>query len=154
MIKDFEIYHGVVFARLFGASTIPIYAASYPSSSNSSYFLKGNANSTGVYIKYSTKRLSPWRFTFLKEHQDEMNKIKTEHTELFLVLVCGHNGVVVISHKELKSILDHNHKPVEWVSVSRGKRQMYTVKGKDGVLDFKVGEADFPRKILDFLNSE
>lgn len=153
MIKDFETYHGVVFARLLNSSAAPLCAASYPSNSNASYFLRNGSRSAGMYIKYSTKRLSPWRFTFLRDHQDEIKKMKTEFDDVFLILVCGKNGIVVLNHAELKSILDHNHDPAEWMSIARGKRQMYTVKGKDGALDFKVGEADFPRKILDYLRA-
>jgi hypothetical protein len=154
MIRDFEIYHGIVFARLLNASSAPISTASYPSSSNASYFLENGGHSAGMYIKYSTKRLSPWRFTFLQEHQGEIDRMKAEFGEVFLILVCGKNGIVVLNHDELKSILDHNHDPAEWVSVARGKRQMYTVKGKDGALDCKIGETDFPRKILDYLRVE
>ena len=137
MIKEFETYHGVVFARLFNALSTPICAASYPSSSNASYFLRNGDRVAGVYIKHSSKRLSPWRFTFLQEHQDEIYKMKAEFGDA-----------------ELKFILDHNYDPAEWVSVARGKRQMYTVKGKDGALDCRVGEADFPRKVLDYLRPE
>ena len=154
MIKEFETYHGVVFARLFNALSTPICAASYPSSSNASYFLRNGDRVAGVYIKHSSKRLSPWRFTFLQEHQDEIYKMKAEFGEVFIVLVCGKNGIVVLNYAELKFILDHNYDPAEWVSVARGKRQMYTVKGKDGALDCRVGEADFPRKVLDYLRPE
>jgi len=154
MIKEFEIYHGVVFSRLFNASSATICVASYPSSSNASYFLKYGKRSAGMYIKHCSKRLTPWRFTFLQEHQEEISRMKEEFGEVFLVLVCGQNGIVVLNYCELKSILDYDHDPAEWVSVARGKRQMYTVKGKDGVLDCKVGETDFPRKILDYLQTK
>lgn len=153
MIKEFEIYHGVVFSRLFNASPAAICAASYPSSSNASYFLKNGDCAAGMYIKHCSKRLSPWRFTFLEEHQSEIDKMKTEFDEVFVVLVCGKNGIVVLDYTELKSILDHNHGPTEWISAARGKRQMYTVKGKDGVLDCKIGETDFPRKVLEYLSA-
>lgn len=151
MIKEFEIYHGIVFARLFNTSPIAIRVASYPSSSNASYFLTNGDRTVGIYIKHCSKRLSPWRFTFLKEHQDEISKMKAEFDELFVVLVCGKNGIVILNFTELKLILDHNHESAEWICIARGKREMYTVKGKDGALDCKIGEADFPRKILDYL---
>jgi len=151
MIKEFEIYHGVVFARLINASQATLCMASYRPENNASYCLKNGNRTAGLYIKHSSKRLSPWRYTFLQEHQDEISQMKAEFGEVFVVLVCGKNGIVVLNYAELKSILDHNHESAEWVSVARGKRQMYTVKGTDGALDFKVGEKDFPRKILDYL---
>lgn len=153
MIKDFEIYHGAVFARMFGAASISLNVTSYPSDSNASYSIRNGDLSAGVYIKYSSKRLSPWRFTFLHEHQNEIDKMKTEFGEIFIILVCGKHGVVVIDYSELKSILDHDHDSSEWISIARGKRKMYTVKGKNGILDWKIGEADFPRKVLDYFKS-
>ncbi len=152
MMRDFELYHGVALTRLLNNLSAPIAIGKYVSDTNGLYVLRGNARSAGIYIKYCTKRLSPWSFTFRQEHQDEIARMKAELGEVFLVLVCHMDGVAVINYAELKQILDENHEASEWVTVARGKRQMYAVWGKDGTLDFKVAESSFPRKILDYLN--
>ena len=151
MIQEYEFYHGIVFLQLLKEAIIPLCIRPFSEARGSYYVVHGN-KFAGLFIKHSTKRLSPWRFTFDMTHQDEIRKMKERYGEAFLVLVCDDNGVVVLNFDELKNILDHNHEPTEWISVARGKREMFTVKGSDGELDYKIGKSDFPKKILDYLN--
>lgn len=145
MIKEFEFYHGVIFSRLLHAAKKNISIRAYPTSDNASYVINDNI---GIYVKYSSKRLTPWRFSFLKRHQDEILEMKNKFGEVFLLLVCHHDGIVALSFDDLKSILNDTHEEIEWVSVSRNKRQMYSVSGSDGDLKFKVGRNDFPDKLF------
>ena len=146
MIKEYEFYHGVVFSKLihFGENNISI--KPYPSDTNASYVLNDNI---GIYIKHSTKRLSPWNFSFLKKHQDEMLEMKQSLGEVFLLLVCGEDGIVTLSFDEIKRILNEVHGDVEWISASRTPNKEYTIKGSDGGLGRKVGKNDFPKKIFE-----
>lgn len=50
--------------------------------------------------------------------------------------MCGKDGIVVL----------------DWIAVSRGKNQMYSLSGSDGNLLYKLGRSDFPSKILKHLN--
>ena len=142
MNKDFEKYHGLVILKIIRASKLLI------------NFIKKNTNSyiidekIGLYIKYSSKRMSPWTFTFRKEHQDEISCLKSQHHKIFICLVCHNDGVVCLSFKELKFILDHNHSD-EWVRVSRRPGQKYSIHGSDGKLKNKKGNSEFPKIILD-----
>ncbi len=145
MIKEFEFYHGVVFSKMLHSIQEGISLRSFPSEDNASYIINNNI---GIYIKYSAKRLSPWRFTFQQRHQDEILEIRKNTGSVFLLLVCNDDGIVTLSFEELKGILDENHEPVEWISVSRSKREMYAVGGSNGSLKFKIGKQDFPSKIF------
>ena len=145
MIKDFEFFHGVVFTRLLHGSQRVVSLTAFPSTSNASYVVNG---SIGIYIKYSTKRMTPWRFTFKKEHQEEIELMKGRFKEVFLVLVCNDDGLVCLSYSELRDILNNQHDCMEWISATRHKREMYTVKGSNGRLDLKVGQRDFLEKIF------
>ncbi len=145
MINEFEFYHGVVFSKLLHDSQKQYCIKPYPSPDNASYILDERI---GIYIKYSTKRLSPWRFTFRIRHQEEIIKLKQEVGSVYLLLVCDDDGIVVLNYNEICQILDEHREPVEWISVARIKRKMYTVKGSDGELSLKVGKYDFPRKII------
>jgi len=151
MIKDFEFYHGAVFARFLNKLDGDIKIKDYHSPSNSSYVINDDI---GVYIKYSTKRMSPWRFTFQKEHQDEIENMSESLRSVFIILVCYDDGVVCLSFGELKQALDEVHKKTEWISVSRRKREKYEVKGTDGQLRLKIGEIDFPSKIIKDFNGK
>ena len=115
------------------------------SASNASYVVN---ETVGIYIKYSAKRMTPWRFTFLAEHQQEIELLKSSFEKVFLVLVCSDDGVVCFSYAELKQILDNLLDPIEWISATRHKREMYLVKGSNGELDFKIGQNEFPNKLF------
>ena len=144
MIKDFEFFHGVVFTRILHGTQRPLSVKPFQSVSNASYVVN---DTIGIYIKYSAKRMTPWRFTFQKEHQVEIDLLKSNFKNVFLILVCNDDGVVCLSYSELKKILDNQHDPIEWISATRHKREMYSVKGSNGELDFKIGQNDFPEKI-------
>ena len=69
MIGEFEFFHGAVLARMVHVTQKTVAVAPYSECDNASYVIN---NSKGVYIKYSTKRLSPWRFSFQKRHYDKV----------------------------------------------------------------------------------
>lgn len=145
MIKDFEFFHGLVFARIVHGARRSVSIRVFQSESNASYVVN---DGVGVYIKYSSKRMTPWRFTFAKEHQDEIELLKSTVRNVFLLLVCNDDGVVCLNYAELKQLLDSQHEPIEWISATRHKREMYSVRGSDGELDFKIGQSDFPQKLF------
>jgi len=62
--------------------------------------------------------------------------------------VCNDDGVVVLTFDELKQILNEDYEEVEWISASRNRRQMYSIKGSDGKLSFKVGKDEFLIKMF------
>jgi hypothetical protein len=150
MIKDYEYLHGVVFSRLCNVQGLEISIRPYGSSGYSAYVLNVCA---GLYIKYSTKRLTPWRFTMLKAHRDDMLEMKESFGEVFTALVCNLDGVVVLSFEELGIILGDIHETAGWISVSRRKRGMYSISGSSGRLESKVGLRSCPDKIVDYLAS-
>jgi len=145
MLKEFDFFHGVVFTRIIHDCEITIGIKSYPTPSNSSYIINDNV---GIFIKYSAKRMSPWRFSFQKRHQDEILEMKNKLGEVFTVLVCNDDGIVCLSFDELKMILDTQQDEVSWISATRGPREEYEVKGSDGKLKFKIANNDFPAKVL------
>jgi hypothetical protein len=98
--------------------------------------------------------MSPWRFSFQKVHQEELMKMRNDLSEVFLVLVCGDDGVVTLGFDELKKILDETHEAVEWISASRSPRKEYTIKGSDGALGTKVSNTDFVEKIHNVLKKQ
>jgi hypothetical protein len=92
--------------------------------------------------------MSPWRFSFAKEHQEEIEFLRANCDTVFVVLVCNDDGIVCLSYSELKRLLDQEFDEMEWLSVSRRKREMYTVAGSNGSLDFKIGAKEFPGKLF------
>jgi hypothetical protein len=144
MMSEFEFFHGVVFARMLHATQQQLIIKPYSPVDNATYLVNGK----GLYIKYSSKRLSPWRFSFQKRHQDRIVEMKKDLGQVFVLLVCNDDGIVVLGFDELKQILNENYDSVEWISAARNSRQMYTIKGSDGKLRFKVGRDEFLNKIF------
>ena len=105
MLKEFEFFHGVVFARILHGGNASVDIKSYPTPDNASYVVNDNA---GIYIKYSSKRMSPWRFSFQKEHQEEILEMKNKLGEVYTVLVCNDDGIVCLSFDELKESIEKN----------------------------------------------
>ena len=145
MIREFEFYHGAVFARLLHGRQQGCSIRLFHSESNSSYVIDSDI---GVYIMVSAKRLTPWRFTFAREHQAEIEELRMTASRVFVLLVCYDDGIVCLSYDEMKQILDAEYGEAEWISATRRRREMYSVKGSDGSLEFKIGHSDFPSKLF------
>ena len=98
--------------------------------------------------------MSPWRFSFQKCHQDEIFDMQKGLNNVFVLLVCGEDGVVALSYEELKTILDYTHDEIEWISASRTRNKDYEIKGSDGKLEKKIGEIDFLKKLSDSISQK
>jgi|SRR3989344_791475 len=146
MLKEFEFFHGIVFARMLHATQKQFSIKPFPTSDNASYVIN---EKVGIYIKFSSKRLTPWSFSFQKRHQDEILRMRNELGEMFVLLVCNDDGIVGLNFDEVRNILDEVHEDAEWISVARSRGQMYAVKGSDGKLGYKVGKDDFAQRILE-----
>jgi hypothetical protein len=146
VIREFEFFHGAVFARLLHRRPEACSIRLFRNESNSSYVV---GTDIGIFIKYSSKRLTPWRFTFGKAHQAEIEELRKALPRVFVLLVCNDDGVVCLAYDELKQILNEENASVEWISATRHRHEMYSVKGSDGSLEFKIGNKDFPNKLFD-----
>ena len=145
MISEFEFFHGVVFARMLHTTQRQLSIKPYSTSDNAAYVVD---YTKGIYIKYSSKRLSPWRFSFQKRHQEKILEMKKDIGAVFILLVCNDDGVVVLTFDEFTQILSEDLETVEWISATRNRRQMYSIKGSDGRLSFKVGKDEFLEKMF------
>lgn len=105
------------------------------------------AGKFGLFIKFSTKRSSPWRYSFTLDHQTEIDILHKAYGEVFVAFVNKDDGVACLSHELMKQILDDNHEEVEWVAIKSKLRSQYSISGKDGGLDKKISRSDFPRSV-------
>lgn len=149
MIKEKEFLFWAVFFRLVNTqSNQKINITQSDLESNSSYIINEN---TGLFIKTTSKRNSPWSFTFSKDNQDEIQKLKNQFWSVFIVLVCKDDWIVSLSFEELKHILDYEHEDTEWIRVRRKRGEKYTVYGHDWELPNKIWDNEFPKKLIESL---
>lgn len=112
---------------------------------------KGAEFSIGVYIKHSRMRRSPWRFSFDRLHQQEIDRLKELHREVFLIFVCDEDGYACIDYQDLRRILDEKFDDMEWVSLTRKPNSYYRIAGTDGAHESPLPKNAFPGKILSFI---
>jgi hypothetical protein len=169
-LKQEEKFHGVTILRLLEEISLKFPEARFAlghCKSRSSYVIKGRLLkekrhmlvrstqvavefSAGLFVKTSMKRVSPWAYTFQKEHQDEILELKKECGEVFVVFVNGDDGIAGITFDQLKQILDYNHEQQEWVRISRKLRETYRISGNDGKLDKPLPKNSFPKIVSEY----
>ena len=115
---------------------------------------KGKRLAIGLYIKTSQKRRGPWRYNYLKEHQDEILDLKQKFGETFNIFVNGNDGFACVSFSDLKQLLDDHHEDQEWVALSRKPREGYRISGNDGEREKVLRKNNFPNAILSYFEDQ
>jgi hypothetical protein len=145
MIKEYEIYHGSVLSRLMHSTNAPVTIKALTDYGNLAYLLN---QITVLYIKYSTKRLSPWSFSFSNAHHIDILSLQRQFGSIVLALVCGNDGIVTINFSEIQHLLGNPSEKGASISCSRKPREMYTVKGTAGELNTKIGDCHLIEKLI------
>jgi len=135
MISDVERYQGVVLRQIVAAYGGPVRVSVVDRPRRVDAF---SIESAAIQIKYSSKRLSPWQFTFLKENMTELAELRGRFDPVWAFFVCGGDGVVGMSHDDLVSIAGVGHGGAAWIRVERGRRSMYRISGSLGDLPHAV----------------
>jgi hypothetical protein len=115
---------------------------------------KGKRVACGLYIKTSQKRRSPWRYNYLKQHQDEVALLRKQHSEAFNVYVNGTDGFACVDFANLKDLLDDHHEEQEWVAVTRKPREGYRISGNDGERETPLRKNNFPTAIIEYFKEK
>jgi hypothetical protein len=96
--------------------------------------------------------MSPWPFSFAEGHQDEVAALRSEFEAVFIILVCGLDGVVCLTSAEYRQLLDDNFRPMEWIKAARSRHERYTLTGSDVVKALKIADSDYPLRIYEALD--
>ena len=164
-INTDEKLHGAAMLRLWvelGSSLPNIHFSLSTGISRNSYSLhanlpkvfgKGETLSSGIFIKVSNSRRSPWNYNFSKENQDEILSLKQKYGEVFAIFVAGNDGFPCLDFDRLKEILDQHHEDQERVSITRNHRENYRITGRDGDLERTLAPNTFPKTILEYFKN-
>jgi hypothetical protein len=144
MIRDFEFFHGAALTKLV-RSCQRVTIAPFKGSSNASYVVN---DCCGLYLKHSSSRMSPWSFTFHRDHQQEIDELHRRFGYVVVGLICNDDGVVGLDYTEFRTVLDTSHEAVEGIGISRKPRGMYMVRGRDGKMQYRIGEGSFVKKVF------
>ena len=141
MAKDVKFFHGIALARIVDSKPVFLKKIdrSVYSINNRIYF----------YIKHSTKRMSPWTFSFLRDQVEKIVSLYNQKTKIYIVLACNDDGICCLDFKEFKTVISHkNNLYPKWIRVSRKRGEKYYITGSDGALKYKIGNSDYPTKLF------
>ncbi len=99
-----------------------------------------------VFLKYTARAGTPWRFTFDQEDVDRCKNMTYEFKEVFVGLVCAGDGVCALRWSEVQGLLED--KP-GWISVKRRHREQYAVAGSVSEHDGKISLNRWPEVMFE-----
>lgn len=132
MIGEFEQYHGAAIRDLIVGARQPLMIEASDEHGRVNTFVVNEA--VGVYLKHSSGRLPPWQFMYSDEHFDEIQRLGERCRKVWLMHVCGRDGVVVIDLDEFLLMNPSDAATTRFVRVDRDRNTMYRVNGTGGRL--------------------
>jgi hypothetical protein len=136
MPDEYEFYQGVVLRQLIVAGSFSLSFRPFERGGRIAAFVMNGR--IGIYVKHSSKRMSPWRFTFTIDQAADLLDLEARYPESFLVFVCESDGVVALSFAELHKLVNFAQSDNAWLTISRPPRAQYHLTGNRGDLDRKV----------------
>jgi hypothetical protein len=147
MTPDYQFYHGALLHEIITC------AGSKTCVELRNFHGRGDAfvfnGAVGLLIKHSASRLTPWTFTFSKDHVGEIRSLRAETRLCFIGFICGDDGFACVRDVELVTILSPTEKDVASVRIERRPRKMYRVSSGGNELSGKLtrGVADICAEI-------
>jgi len=138
MLDKQEFYHGAAIIQIFEDPR-------YERLRKHEYGYLIN-DSVLVFLKYSTKSRSPWRFSFTQAEVMRLSSIMSSGWKVVVALVCGGDGVCALQWGTVEQVLG---KDAGWVSVRRKFNESYGVSGPHGELQKKVQLQQWPAIVFD-----
>ena len=100
-------------------------------------------NTLLLHLKYSTKKRSPWGFTFVPDEQLLMQTRNLDF-KVVLGLVCGSDGIATVPYDSFLAIAPPRASSVH-ISCYRQHGEHYEINGPDGTLERKVAPSAWLR---------
>lgn len=127
MTGEYEQYHGAAIREIIVETNRPLrICASDDHGRVNAFILEGNI---GIYIKHSSKRLPPWQFVYTNDNLLELQRLARLCERVWLLHVCGRDGIVAISTVEFETINATDAETTRFVRVDRDRNTMYRVNG-------------------------
>jgi hypothetical protein len=136
MLDDYEFYQGAVLRKLVVEGDYSTTIRPFAREGRITAFVVNGR--VGVYVKHSSKRMSPWRFTFTIDQAADLLDLEQKYPDSFVTFVCGTDGIVTLSCLDLHNIVSFQESEAAWVSLSRPPRAQYELAGNKGELGSKV----------------
>ena len=142
MSLDFEASQGLVLRAVLVTASSPVLVEPFNRHGRLDAFIF--QHKVGVFIKYSTMRMTPWRFTFHIEQVSELLDLETQYATAFVVFVCGVDGLVTIDMATLHDLVSFKETEQAWLRIERKPRTLYALSGNRSELPNKVARGVSP----------
>lgn len=143
-IAEHFFMHGAALATIAGAEEFT--ALNRASSGKYGHYVVNHDRE--IFIKYC-RREGPgaYPFTISADDKEWIARRSSAKTQVYLVLVCGHEAIVALSARELERLVDLSDTRGETVKVGVEPGKWLRVHGPGGELD-AIPRNDFPQRVL------
>lgn len=152
MIRDQELLHGAALIRLLDAGE-PVTVSKAATIHPSVYAAEAGDRRVTLLVKLSTKKKSPWQFTFTEGEGAALAALAEEYPDhkRLLVFVCHLDGVCCLPHDRLGELIDDPFAPGgQAVSVTRTEGKSYRLTGPGRLrLRGTIRVSDWPRLVFE-----
>jgi hypothetical protein len=135
MLDEYEFFQGAVLRQLIVDADWSLTIRPFVREGRISAFIINNR--IGVYVKHSSKRMTPWRFTFNIDQAADLLDLEVKFPDTFVVFVCESDGLVTLDVGRLHEIISFETENA-WVRIERPPRSQYDVGGNKGDLPNKL----------------
>jgi hypothetical protein len=143
MIEKLEFYHGAAVVRLIEDGR-----CNSVRKGEAGYLVNDERT---VFLKYTTKAHSPWRFTVSADDLARYDLASHQTATCILALVCGGDGVCSLTWAEGRELLGGSP---GWLAAKRSFNGCYAVSGPCGTLKRKVALNRWPAIVFGQEDSE
>lgn len=150
MSDKYEFYQGVVLRQVIVHADFALMIRPFAKEGRINAFVVNGK--IGIFIKHSTKRMSPWPFTFSIDQVSDLLDLTAACPSVFVVFVCNDDGLVTIDASNLYEIVSLQDSDNAWIRIERPRRAQYSVSGNKADLPFKVPNGVLP--IIDRIISQ
>jgi hypothetical protein len=138
MIEKLEFYHGAAVVRIIEDNRCRSI-----SKTEHGYLVNGDRL---VFLKYTTKAHSPWRFTAAEDDLERLENPGVAIERCVVGFVCGGDGICSVPLEWVKRLLGA---APGWIAVKRVFSGCYSVTGPQGKLPRKIPLNDWPAVLFE-----
>jgi hypothetical protein len=136
MIDDYEHYQGVVLRSIIVNADLSVIIRPFVKEGRISAFVVNSK--FGIFVKHSSARMAPWRFTFTLEQASDLLDLEAKFFDSFVVFVCGTDGLVTLDVASLHEVVTFDGAQKAWIAIDRKPRSQYSVWGNRAELPNKI----------------
>ena len=139
-----HVYHGIALAQIVQYQAFK--ALNRADSLYGHYVVNDKIR---LFVKYATRRVPPWSFTFRPRDWTAIKADIHSGAKTFAILVCGDKTVCCLDQQELSELLNFTARGARGITVTTKPRSSLTVRGGGTrKLPRQVPHDAFPQKIF------